>query len=103
MLPPVPVITQTFPASRPAQLGDHRERRGRSRPGVRQPLDRGAMRGLRTATDGVGDVQHVVPVLQRRNGGEREADLCVEPADYQPPSPGCLHGLPEGLVLERVH
>jgi len=59
------------------------------------------VRGLRTATDGVSDVQHVVPVLQRLNGSEREADLRVQPADDQPPSSCCLLGLPKGFVLER--
>jgi hypothetical protein len=46
---------------------------------------------------------HLVPVLERLDGGERQADLGVQSADDQPPPPGSLHGLPEGLVFERVH
>src|ERR1039458_6998514 len=117
-LPPVPVMTQTFPASRPdisvhalsccsellrlrdahligelrnlaevpmdhiegrrgertcpvaEELGGHGEGRGRNRARMRQPFDARPVSDLGPSADSVGDVQHVVPVLQRLNGCE---------------------------------
>jgi hypothetical protein len=85
------------------ELGDDGERRGRDRAGVRQPLDTRAVGDLRTPTDGVGHVQHLVPVPQGLDACEREADLRVKPADDQSLATCCRHCLAKGGVLERVH
>jgi hypothetical protein len=76
---------------------------GRHGSAVCQPFDARPVRDLGAPPDGVGDVQHLVPVLQRLHGGEGEADLGVQRADDQPLAPGRLHRLAEGLILERVH
>src|SRR4051795_2233899 len=66
------------------QLGGDRECRGLHGPGVRQPVDGGAVRSLGATADGVGHVQHVVTGLQRLDRCEGQADLGVQSGNDQP-------------------
>jgi len=70
---------------------------------MRQARDRDTVRHLRPAADRIGDVHHVVPVLQRLHARKRETDLGVEPGDDQPLAARLLHRVAKGAVLERVH
>src|SRR5882672_8576968 len=49
-----------------------------------QPLDRGTVSHLRAPANRIGNIHHVVAVLQCLDARKRETDLGVKPADDQP-------------------
>src|SRR5260370_13426219 len=69
---------------------------------MRQPRDRDTVGHLRPAADRIGDVHHVVAVLQALHARKRETDLGVEPGDDHPLAARLLPRVGKSAVLERV-